>query len=330
MLIRKLTLGFDYKWERQDNVSSHANFDPITNASLGSIQNVSDTHWIRRVYRQVWAIYMQDKWDITNDLGITIGIRHDHYSDFEGTTNPRIALVWDFMENATLKLLYGQAFRAPAFKELYVINNPVQLGNPDLKPETIRTYEVGLGYKFRDWFSTNVNYFFNVIRDEIKVGPATTANGPQPWENQGGSNIQGVEFEARADLSDFWKWGGYAFANYTYLDAESKGDPLPDVPKHKGNIGVNLGITKYLNANLHTFISGSRIRAEADTRDDSSGYALMNLSLTAKDFFKGLKVKASLFNLLDKDYTDPAPMNTLPHDLPRPGRTFFIELGFEY
>ena len=298
------TLGFDYKWERQDNVTFHANFEPLTSASLGSIQDVSDTNWIRRVYRQIWAVYIQDKWDITEDLGITVGIRHDHYSDFEGTTNPRIALVWDFMENATLKLLYGQAFRAPAFNELYVINNPVLLGNPDLKPETIRTYEVGLSYKFTDWYSVNVNYFYNVIRDTIGL----TAGSVQMFDNIGGSNIQGVEFEARADLSDFWKWGGYAFANYTYLDAEAKGDPLPDVPKHKGNIGVNLGITKYLNANLHTFISDSRVRAEADTRDDSSGYALMNLSLTAKDFFKGLKVKASLFNLLDKDYKDPAPL----------------------
>jgi len=36
------TLGVDYKWERQDNVQFHANFNPLNNASLGSMQNVSD------------------------------------------------------------------------------------------------------------------------------------------------------------------------------------------------------------------------------------------------------------------------------------------------
>ena len=128
------TFGFHYKWERQDNIQFNANFDPLTGASIGSFQNLFDTP-VKRVYRQIWAIYLQDKWDITDGISITLGIRHDHYSDFEGTTNPRIGIVWDFLDNATLKLLYGQAFRAPNFLELYTRNNPALLGNPNLEPE---------------------------------------------------------------------------------------------------------------------------------------------------------------------------------------------------
>ena len=323
-----LTAGFNYEWEKQEKVHFLADFDPLTFASQGFMRDFSDSaSFLREVTRQIWSIYLQDKWTISDDLELTFGIRHDHYSDFEGTTNPRFGIVWDFMEDTTLKLLYGQAFRAPSFLELYTINNPVVLGTPDLKPETIRTYEVALTHKFTENLNVNVNYFFNVIRDTIDVAPG---RAPQVFENLAGSNIQGVEFEARADLSDFWKWGGYAFANYTYQDAESKGDPLPDVPKHKGNMGVNLGITKYINANLNAFISDSRVRAEADDRDDSPGYALFNLTLIAKDFFKGFKAKASLFNLLDKKYDDPAPMNTISTDLPRPGRTFFFEIGYDW
>lgn len=322
------TLGFNYEWENQDNVNFSANFDPLTGASLGSIKDVSDyANWSKEVVRQIWAVYIQDKWNITDKLGITMGIRHDHYSDFEGTTNPRVGIVWNFMENANLKLLYGQGFRAPSFNELFTINNPVFLGNPDLKPETIRTYEVGLDYKFTDELNANVNYFFNVIRDEISLGPKIAPEEPQVFENIDGSNIQGIEFEVKADLHKLRK-GSYAFANYTYQDAESKGDPLPDVPKHKGNIGFNVEIIKYLNANLHAFISDDRARVEDDTRDDSPGYSILNLTLIAKEFFNEMQIKASLFNLLDKDYNDPTPINTIPTDLPRPGRTFFI--GLEY
>ena len=54
--------------------------------------------------------------------------------------------------------MYGQAFRAPNFSELYATNNPAIIGNPDLGPETIRTYEVGLRYEFTESFSANVNY----------------------------------------------------------------------------------------------------------------------------------------------------------------------------
>ncbi|MGR3220087.1 MAG: TonB-dependent receptor plug domain-containing protein, partial [Candidatus Anammoxibacter sp.] len=321
-----MTWGFDYKWERQDNLDSHANFNPLNSASVGALQSSVDFN--KRVYRQIWAVYFQDNWDITDNLAFTFGIRHDHYSDFEGTTNPRLGLVWDFYENATLKLLYGQAFRAPTFSELYGINNPSLLGNSDLKPETVRTYEFELGYKFTDWFSAKTNYFFNVIRNRIKLSDAASDSIPT-FENQGGANVQGVEFEAKADLGRFWN-NAYVWANYSYLDAEAKGDPLPDVPKHKGNFGVNFGITKYLNANLHTFVSGPRVRAEADTRDDSPGYAITNLTLIAKDFFKDMKIKASLFNLFDKKYDDPAPIGTVRTDLPRPGRTFSVQLEYEW
>lgn len=135
------------------------------------------------MYRQIWAVYVQDKYDITDTLGLTIGIRHDHYSDFEGTTNPRIGLVWDFTDDATLKLFYGQAFRAPSFNELYLVNNPVKAGNPDLKPETIRTYEVGVGYRITDNITTNVNYFFNVIRDQVGLKPPASAEDSFVYEN---------------------------------------------------------------------------------------------------------------------------------------------------
>ncbi len=325
----RFTLGFDYKWERQDNVTFHANFNPVNSASLGSVQDVSDTNWIRRVYRQVWAIYFQNEWNIADNLAFTFGVRHDHYSDFEGTTNPRMGLVWDFMDDFTLKILYGQAFRAPAFNELYVINNPVLVGNTNLDPETIRTYEVGLGHKFTKRISANVNYFFNVMRDEILAGVTTATGEAAPIDNRGGSNIQGIEFETKADLSNYWS-GAYVFANYTYQDAESRGDPLPDVPKHKGNFGINFSITKYLNANLHSFISGPRVRAEVDPRDDSPGYAITNLTLIAKDFFNDMKIKGSLLNLFDKKYDDPTPVNTIPTDLPRPGRTFYLELEYTF
>ena len=81
---------------------------------------------------------------LPSDWYLTAGVRHDQYSDFGGTTNPRLALVWDTAYNLTSKLLYGQAFRPPSFSELYNINNPVGQGNPNLKPETNQSVELAL------------------------------------------------------------------------------------------------------------------------------------------------------------------------------------------
>ena len=52
------------------------------------------------------------------------------------------------MKDASLKLLYGEAFLAPNFVEMFTANQPAIQGNEDLDPETIGTYEVGLGYQF--------------------------------------------------------------------------------------------------------------------------------------------------------------------------------------
>ena len=333
----RFSFGFGFEWNKQDNIDLSTNFmvlpgeDPSFGSFIGAVQDQGDVLWIKEYIRQIWHIYIQDKWDITDKLSFTLGIRHDQYNDFDGTTNPRIGIVWDFMDNATLKILYGQAFRAPSFRELTLDARPVRIGNKGLEPEKIRTYEVGLSCKFNENISTNVNYFFNLIRDPIGVIEADNDDpeSVRQFENLDGANIQGIEFEAKANLSDYWL-DAYAFANYTYQDAESKGDPLPDVPKHKGNVGINLGITKYLNANLHAFISGERIRAQEDTRDDSPGFALLNLTLIGKEFFNDLKIKASIFNLLDKDWDDPAQFGRIATDLPRPGRNFFVEFSYEF
>ncbi len=323
-----LTFGFSYEWERMDNIQTERNFEqtPLGLVSLGEMQRMPEEgNWIRESLRQIWAVYIQDKWDISDNLGFTIGIRHDHYSDFEGTTNPRLGFVWSFLDDFTFKALYGQAFRAPNFNELYLINSIGFIGNPDLQPETIRTYELDLHYRFTENLSFGVNYFFNVIRDELRL---RVLEGQTPFfANAGGSNIQGIEFETKANLSHVWK-GAYAFANYTYQDAETKGDPLPEIPRHKGNVGFNIGITKYLNANISAFISDERIRAQDDAREDSPGYALVNLTLIAKEFFNDMKIKASLNNLFDKEYDDP--VRSIPTDIPRPGRTFYIELGYKF
>jgi len=104
---------------------------------------------------------------------------------------------------------------------------------------------------------------------------------------------------------------------------------LPFVAEHKGNFGVNVHYWKYINTNLSTFVSGRRSREEGDTRDDLPAYALLNLSVLVKDFFKTMEIQGTVYNLLDKDYRDPWPVS-IPEDLPRPGRTFFVGLSYEF
>lgn len=324
-----VTLGLEYRLINQTNVRFLANFNPGTLAPtpMNTIQDFSDEFpWIKEVTRRVWSIYLQDTWDITDTLNFTLGVRHDRYSDFGEATNPRSGLTWAFMKNASLKFLYGEAFRPPNFLEMFTDNQPAILGNKDLDPEKIRTYEVGLSYQFNNHVTSSINYFYNDIEDLIVLRALPTTEGTLRYENSGDAHVQGIEMETKVDIVK----ENYIFMNYTFQNPEDNhGNDLPSVAQHYGNFGVNVHYWKYINTNLSTFVSGTRSREKDDDREDLPAYALLNLSIIAKDFFKTMEIQGTVFNLLDKDYSDPAP-EAIPDDLPRPGRTFFVGLSYQF
>ena len=322
-----ITLGFEYRLINQTNIEFSGNFHPATYDVLDSVRDFSDTYpFLKEATRRIWSVYLQDTWDITDTLNLTLGARHDQYSDFGGATSPRSGLTWAFMKDASLKLLYGEAFRAPNFVEMFTTNQPAIRGNEDLDPETIRTYEVGLRYRFNKYVTSGINYFNNDIKDLIVLKTLESNQNTSRYENFGDANIQGIEMETKVDIAK----GNYVFMNYTFQDTEDDdGDDLPFVAKHKGNFGVNVRYWKYINTNMSTFVSGRRSREEDDTRDDLPAYALLNLSVIGKEFFKTMEVYGTVYNLLDKDYSDPGPIS-IPEDLPRPGRTFFIGLSYQF
>ncbi|MEK7700026.1 MAG: TonB-dependent receptor [Planctomycetota bacterium] len=322
-----LTLGFEYRLTNQTNVHFLANFDPITLAPLPSIENFSDTlPFTKEATRRTSSFYAQDIWDITDTINLTLGIRHDRYNDFGEATSPRVGLTWAFIKDASLKVLYGEAFRAPSFLEMFTTNQPAIQGNEDLSPERIKTYEVGLSYKFKRYVTSSVNYFYNDISDLIALRALESNQNTFRYGNFGDAHVQGIETETKVDISK----GNYLFMNYTFQNPEDNhGNDLPSVAQHKGNFGVNVHYWKYINTNLSTFISGRRSRDEGDARDDRPAYALLNLSVIGKEFFKTMEVQGTVFNLLDKDYRDPGPVS-ISDDLPRPERTYFVGLNYKF
>ena len=93
---------------------------------------------------------------------LNVGLRHDDYDTFGGTTNPRLALIYRPLEPTTIKFLYGRAFRAPSPYELYYNDgNVTSKANPDLEPETIETYELVLEQFLGIGFRLTASLFFN-------------------------------------------------------------------------------------------------------------------------------------------------------------------------
>ncbi len=120
--------------------------------------------------RSINYAFLQDEWQLATEWNLTAGLRHDRYSDFGSTTNPRLALVWNAAYNVTLKALHGRAFRSPSFTEQYSTNNPTNRGNPNLKPERIKMTELAPHHHLflrADW---RIASLWNVVGNINYVG----------------------------------------------------------------------------------------------------------------------------------------------------------------
>src|SRR5207249_651022 len=87
--------------------------------------------------RQSHGIYLQGDFTVLTNLHLNAGGRYDQYGDFDAALNPRLALIYNPVDQTVFKFIYGTAFRAPNFIELYYPTAFVS----DLKPEKITTYE---------------------------------------------------------------------------------------------------------------------------------------------------------------------------------------------
>ena len=150
----KLTMGTGYYHGEIDKVTEEKNFglNPDTLLPIlpgDPLVDVSDTPlvFLTEDQRENHYLYFQDVWLLDNDWELTAGLRYDNYSDFGSTVNPRIALVWSTSYKLTTKFLYGEAFRAPSFAQTRAINNPLILGNINLKPEQIESFEIAFDYR---------------------------------------------------------------------------------------------------------------------------------------------------------------------------------------
>ncbi len=331
-----LIAGLSFEELRQYDVKQLANFDPLTGAPLASVQEVAN--WNKDATRQIWATYLQDEWQLPYNVNLTAGLRYDHYSDFGETVNPRIGLVWSFLDNADLKLLYGTAFRAPNFQELYDINNSTIVGNPNLKPEKIQTYEAGLAWRLNRFFAANLNYFYSLINDQIGWAPSSTPGAPAVDANIGKSETQGVEFGLNGAYGTdlYWKLS-YAYQNPRNADTDQR---LPYVPSQRVSGSINYAPVKYLNLHTDVLWTGSRPRDTGDSRPDVPAYATVDLAVTLKNFYKSLEIQGTVRNLFDQRYKDPdtsgGNVNLLgtgpktPGDFPREGISAFVTAMYKF
>ncbi len=149
------------------------------------------------VDRDIKAVFAELNVPIVKNLEAQVAVRHDRYSDFGSTTNPKLALSWRPTPQLLLRGSFNKGFHAPDFGPLYEgansgqftsdVNDPAFTcnpaspdprfcgirpatasgGNPSLKPEKSKQWSVGFVASPADWVTASIDVFNVEITDRI-------------------------------------------------------------------------------------------------------------------------------------------------------------------
>ena len=262
-----------------------------------------------------WSAFLQDEYTILPGLILNAGLRFDHYEQFGGEANPRLALIYAPTDRATVKLIYGEAFRAPNNYELYYTAAGLGLtANPNLKPETIRTYELSYEQRLFDNYRLTLSGFYNKINDMVRVVADPSDPTLDTFDNISFASVRGAE----AELEAKWRNGfsGQISYSYQYSKDDQTGQRLVNSPLHmaKANLVLPL-LGDQLMSGIELQYLGSRRTLAGNRADDQ---LITNLTLFSQKWIKGLECSLSLYNLFDQRYDDPASsdhaMDTIRQD----------------
>jgi len=301
----RLTVGAEY---RHDFVLKQQNFDVGGPTYLNS-NPTEDTV----------GAFIQDEYSILHNLILNAGARYDYFSSFGSTLNPRVALIYSPCTNSTFKAIYGQAFRAPNAYELYYVA-PGYASSPNLKPETIHSYELDYDQVLNSHLKLVSSLFYYQFDDLISFG--LDSSGNSIFGNIDNATSKGGELELDAN----WSKGWTARLSYTYADARdgTSGQRLTDSPANLAKLSLSAPLwQEKVFASVE--IQGMSNRTTVQGNNVGS-YWVANFNLYSREIAKGLEVSAGVYNLFDKKYSDPVGTDFPEDSVQQYGRSFRLKL----
>lgn len=276
-------------------------------------------------------------------LGFTAGVRYDRNSLIDQRVSPRGALFLSKAEKIGLKLLYAEGFRNPSPFEGFFDDQEDFTANPDIKSESIRSFEGVLWARPVAGLSTRLSGFYWKADNVIEQRPDPLLATAAQFQNVGQYVTRGVEIEATYRNSAGW----YAFGGATLasIGFGEEGDAIVygSVP-YAAPITASGGVsTPKLGGYAHVSAEVQYIgeRATRDPMIDSPGWTGVNLAIYAPDI-KKFDVTIGARNLIgtrdlmpapnDYDLTDPNDPNMtiqVPR-VPGEGREFYVKVGYTY
>jgi iron complex outermembrane receptor protein len=281
------------------------------------------------------SLYVQDEYQLTRGLALTLGARYDRHSRFEDSLSPRLAVILHPSSSSTLKVLYGHAFRAPNLYEARFADPGIQKPNPSLGPESIRTAEVNLEQELGQDLLASASVYRYAISHLIDPVVDPT-DGLLQYRNLSRAEALGLEL----GLTSHLEGGGHGYLSYSYEDATSSstGQTLTNSPRHMGKLGLARDL-------------GARLRAAVEARYESGrrtvqgswtgGYPWVRMHLLlhppddispsrAERLIDRMRLSLVIDNLLDRRFATPGGFEHVEDAIAQDGRRVSLRLELRY
>lgn len=274
-----------------------------------------------------WSLYAQDEVKLLSNLFLNAGGRYEYFSTTGGQFVPRGALVWEPGRTTVLKLVAGEAFRAPdAFELYYSDNGNSQVANPGLQNENFETYEF-------DWEQTLLtnhrvlcSLYHYIGKNLILMVPVTGEPGVDINENIGHISLNGLEVEYQ-----YQNTGGIqGRVSWAYQRAQDDltGEVLPDSPQNLGKASLQVPLDA-----KHLTVAGECQFTAATygfTNVWAQDYTLFNLKLYSPHFiWDNMEANLDFYNLFDTRYSQPVANEFKQLTMPQDGLVIWARLGYK-
>ncbi|OQW92629.1 MAG: hypothetical protein BWK79_14255 [Beggiatoa sp. IS2] len=328
-----LRVGLGYHYGKLGSVTDIRNFCSLCEVPPNTLVDFSDTPFslFPEGNRKNSYVSLQDVWKINAGWTLTTGMRYDTYSDVGSTFNPRLALVWQTSPTLTTKIMYGSAFRAPSFFELYVQNPPIITGNSELKSETIDTFELAFAYYPTKTWHLGLNLYTYQAKDKVFTVP-TEGHGFMT-KNFGRWDGQGFELEVSWKPRQTLEFLG-SYALQRSVDKETDHD-VGQSPQQQLYLQTDWNFHTFFYLNTQVTWIADRERAFGDPRPSIDDYTTVDLTLRTESE-NPLGITVGVRNLFDADVREPSigldsdGIVALPYDLPQAGRNYFAEIQYRF
>jgi vitamin B12 transporter len=229
---------------------------------------------------------------------VQMSLRGDDNEAYGKKDTGGLALGYRLDQLHRIRASYGTAFRAPTFNDLYFPFTDYGFGflyegNPNLKPETSESYEVGIGGSYQTWFWDLAAYHIE-IENLISSGMIGAVNTSV---NVDEARIRGTELSAGYD-SDGWR----AAIALTYMDPEDRatGNQLARRTRQIARLDLDKTISDFVFGG--SFIAEGHRYDDANNTDRLAGFGTLDLR-AGWNFATDWNAHLVLANVLDKEYS---------------------------